>query len=498
LPNEGCSTINLNEAHEPYLLLSDQLTIQDFSPSVLELTQLPPDDIAGRQLLALFTVRGPGTAALSLDRLRTELLQGLELELNRRDSTGLVLRAAAIPVHNGARAYLVHLQDRTREIRTKEELFHLSRLTTVGRLFSGMVHEINNTLSGIVGYAQLLLLEERAPEIETDLKRIFDEAMRTSQIVENVLSFLRLRAMKPSELKLGEVIERALRLRHHALRMANVRVRTRIPATLPAVAGDETLLRQVFVNVITNAEKSIATTKRGGTISIHARTSPGQIRIVVTDDGPGIPPGLEDKIFMPFFSTRGEGDGCGLGLSICRDILDLHGASIQLHPRRGAGASFVLTFPSAPARSRIARSAPTPSAADTKRATGLHVVVIDDEPSVREVVARAFDAPGNEIVMFERGDSALDHVLSHPVDLIVSDVHRPGFNGVDFFQALRTRAPSLCAKVVFVTGDLVSQDVAAFLRTNAPRHLKKPFRVADLLEVARTVRAPDRMVARAI
>jgi signal transduction histidine kinase len=472
--------------------------VQDFSPSVLELTQLPPDDIAGRQLLAIFTLRGPGNAAFGVERLRGELLQGIELELCRRDGSGLILRAAAIPVHTGARGYLLHLQDRTREIRTKEELFHLSRLTTVGRLFSGMVHEINNTLSGIVGYAQLLLLEERAPEIETDLKRIFDEAMRTSQIVENVLSFLRLRAMKPSELKLSEVIERALRLRHHALRMANIRVRLRLAPTLASVAGDETLLRQVFVNVITNAEKSIATTKRGGTITIHALTAPGQVRIVVTDDGPGIPHGLEEKIFMPFFSTRGEGDGCGLGLSICRDILDLHGASIQLHPRRGAGACFVLTFPAAPVRSRVSRLTPSPSVVDSRPATGLRVIVIDDEPSVRDVVTRAFAAPGNEILAFDGGETALAHVLSHHVDLIISDVHRPGFNGVDFFLALRARAPALCARVVFVTGDLVSQDVAAFLRTNAPRHLKKPFRVADLLEVARAVRASERLIARAL
>jgi CheY-like chemotaxis protein len=360
-----------------------------------------------------------------------------------------------------------------------------------------MVHEINNTLSGIVGYSQLLLLEERAPEIETDLKRIFDEAMRTSQIVENVLSFLRLRAMKPSELKLSEVVERALRLRHHALRMANVRVRTRIPSMLPPVAGDETLLRQVFVNVITNAEKSIVTTKRGGTISIHALTAPGQVRIVVTDDGPGIPPGLEDKIFMPFFSTRGEGDGCGLGLSICRDILDLHGATIQLHPRRGPGASFVLTFPAAPVRNRIPRVVTSTVATDSPP-TGMRIVVIDDEPSVRDVVRRAFDAPGNEILSFDRGELALEHILSHPVDLIVSDVHRPGFNGIDLFHTLRARAPAACARIVFVTGDLVSQDVASFLRTNAPRHLKKPFRVVDLLEVARATRTSERVIARAL
>jgi CheY-like chemotaxis protein len=257
-------------------------------------------------------------------------------------------------------------------------------------------------------------------------------------------------------------------------------------------------MRQVFVNVITNAEKSLAATKRGGTIKIHARSAPGQVRVTVTDDGPGIPAGLEEKIFMPFFSTRSEGDGCGLGLSICRDILDLHGATIQVRHRQGTGASFVLTFPTVTVRPRPARPAPPEAAPRAVPIGGLRVVVIDDEPGVREVVTRAFTAPQNEVVAFDSGDLALRYVLSHQVDLIVSDVHRPGLNGVGLFHVLREQAPALCPKVVFVTGDMVSQEVAAFLRSNASRHLKKPLQIVDLLELARASRVQGRVVAGAL
>ncbi|MFO0983893.1 MAG: ATP-binding protein [Planctomycetota bacterium] len=475
--------MKLNHTREPYLLLTDKLIVQDFSPGLLEAMGLAAEDLSGHQLLEFFTPRDH--AAAPSERLAESLLQGIELECRRPDGGELVLRADALPLSGALRGYLVHLQDRTREARAKEELFHLARLTTVGRLFSGMVHEINNTLSGIVGYAQLLLLDQHEPEVQSDLRKILDEALRTSQLVENILSFLRLRAMKRSEISLASVLDKAIRLRSHALKTANIHLKVRLPATLPSLAGDEILLRQVFVNVITNAEKSILSMRRGGVIRVHAAVSGTRVRVAIADDGPGIPAGLEEKIFTPFFSTRAEGDGCGLGLSICRDILELHDATITARRRRVGGACFVVTF-NVPAIRLRASPPAQPDAAIVPQTRRLHVVVIDDEDTSRDVVARAFHGPGNEVIPFGDSETALRYITTHAVDLIISDIHRPGLNGISFYQRLKVRAPRLGARVIFITGDMISDEVASFLRATAPnRYLRKPVQIAQLLEAAR-------------
>ena len=232
-----------------------------------------------------------------------------------------------------------------REKRLQEELYLSSRLASIGELAAGVVHELNNPLTGIVGFSQLLLRRSTDQTVSRDLERIHNEAQRAVKVVQNLLAFARRRETKKQYSDINEILGRALELRAYELRTSNIELVVELAPDLPKIMADFGQIQEVFLNIILNAEQAVTETNRGGKLSVKTRKIRDYIEVCFTDDGPGIAAKHLGKVFDPFFTTRGEKGGTGLGLSVCHGIVREHGGRIYDKSKPGKGATFIVELP---------------------------------------------------------------------------------------------------------------------------------------------------------
>ncbi len=228
--------------------------------------------------------------------------------------------------------------------RLQNQLYDTEKLLAVGRLVGGVAHEINNPLTGVIGYSELLLRKKKADEPGSrELKKILDSALRCKSIVENLLAFSRQKPQERQWVNINEVLENTLQLRSYWLRHGNVDV-VRHFGELPLVMGDPQLIQQAFMNLMENAEESIDRSRgnEGGVITIETFHADPRVLISITDNGEGVPRDRLSKVFEPFFTTKEVGKGAGLGLSSAYGIIHDHKGSIRVQSREGEGATFIV------------------------------------------------------------------------------------------------------------------------------------------------------------
>ena len=362
--------------------------------------------------------------------------------------------------------------------RVRKECIGLTRLASAGRLISSIVHEINNPLSGIIGYSQLLLMRELEADVRGSLEKVYGEALRASRIVRNLLDFSRRRATTRGGVRLGRVLRKALELKAHDLRVRNVSVHLDVPDSLPAVYGDQHQLLQVFVNLISNSEQAMYGSDHGGRISFHTTVNNSTISLILEDTGPGVPEDLHSRVFEPFFTTKGEGQGTGLGLSLCREILTKQKTSICLLGNGESGAAFQLSFQMF--RAEDPDHVAVPRQRQVPRVRGKRLVVVEDDPVCRSMIAEAFEKNGNAVHVFDRSEVALRFLRSRVVDVVISDLHRPGLNGLEFHKRVAMFDPSLASRILYLTGDTLNSELLVFLKKTGNLHLAKPVLLHDL------------------
>jgi two-component system NtrC family sensor kinase len=242
----------------------------------------------------------------------------------------------------GGDARVVVYKDVTQEREVTRRLFQTEKMSALGQLAGGVAHEINNPLGGIMAFAQLMARDERTPDDQESLRLISDAAMRAKRIVESLLRFSRIpKEHERGSVDLAKVVEDALLILQAKLRDGRHAV---VRELGPARAiGNANQLQQVVVNLVVNASQAVA--ERGRIVVHTGPGAPGRVVVTVTDDGPGVPPELAERVFEPFFTTKPEGQGTGLGLSICYRIAEEHGGSIRLENLREGGARFVVDLP---------------------------------------------------------------------------------------------------------------------------------------------------------
>jgi PAS domain S-box-containing protein len=225
------------------------------------------------------------------------------------------------------------------------KLIHSEKMAAVGQLVSGVAHEVNNPLTAIMGYADLLTTANDLPaEARRDLGIILQEAQRTKQIVQNLLSFARQSAPHREPVNLNAVLARTLQLRQYDFVNHGVQVDESYDPKLPLVFGDPQQLQQVFLNVVNNAYDAVRETGRTPKVTIVTSAVDGQVEVAIEDNGPGI--SMPDRIFDPFFTTKEVGKGTGLGLSICYGIVREHGGEITcVNREQSEGATFLIRLP---------------------------------------------------------------------------------------------------------------------------------------------------------
>ncbi len=222
----------------------------------------------------------------------------------------------------------------------ESQMLQSGKLIALGELVGGVAHEINNPMTTILGRIQILKMNHGlAEEMRNKLGIVEREAKRVSQIVRDLLSFSRKENdFKNNEIvSINEVIQKSLDLTHHNLEVEGIRVELDLDTKARRFVGNTNQWQQVFVNLIVNAQQAVG---RGGTIFIRTRQNGGMLTITFSDDGPGIPEELKEKIFHSFFTTKIGKGGTGLGLSIVKKIVERHGGRIEVGTRDGGGAEF--------------------------------------------------------------------------------------------------------------------------------------------------------------
>jgi two-component system NtrC family sensor kinase len=241
------------------------------------------------------------------------------------------------------------ITDRKRAEEEKTELeqkAHLaSRLASVGEMASGIAHEINNPLTAVIGFAQLLMDTDLPDEIKEDLVIIHKEAQRAAGVARNLLTFARKHAPSQQSTNVNSIIEGVLTLRAYEQNVSNIQIITKLTPDLPEVMADYSQLQQVFINIILNAEAAMLEANNGGTLTITTQQFNHSVRASFADNGPGINKENLNRIFDPFFTTKEVGKGTGLGLSVCHGIIAEHGGKIYARSKPGSGATFIVELP---------------------------------------------------------------------------------------------------------------------------------------------------------
>ena len=240
---------------------------------------------------------------------------------------------------------VVLMSDVTDAAALQAKLMHTEKMAAVGQLVSGVAHEVNNPLTAILGFADLLLENPEMPEsARKDLRVILQEAQRTKQIVQNLLSFARQVPPQRRPVQLNSILRRTLQLRAYDFNSHGIAIVEDLDENLPQVVGDSHQLQQVFLNIVNNAYDAVRDVGRPACIAIQTAKNGASVEARFRDNGHGI--SFPERIFDPFFTTKEIGKGTGLGLSICYGIVREHGGEISCHNNRGEpGATFVVRLP---------------------------------------------------------------------------------------------------------------------------------------------------------
>ena len=232
-----------------------------------------------------------------------------------------------------------------REQRLQLQLNLSNRLASLGLMVEGIAHEINNPLTSVIGFAQMLMFEDIPENTREDVKTIGDNAQRVADIMKNLLTFAQQQKLEQTYINVNDIIEATLKMRAYPLEDSNITVTTQLDPALPSTMADATLLQQAFLNLVINAETAMKLAHGKGSLLIKTALISDTIQISFTDDGPGIAEANLVHLFDPFFSTRGFGQGTGLGLSVCYGIITEHNGQIYAKSQLDQGSVFTVELP---------------------------------------------------------------------------------------------------------------------------------------------------------
>jgi GAF domain-containing protein/ActR/RegA family two-component response regulator len=436
-------------------------------------------ELLGATVACPLMVRGEAIGALSVAYIGSDRYFVPE-DLDR---LATLAAPAALAIEHG-RLY-DELASRVRQLQeTQAQLVQAGKLSAVGQLVSGVAHELNNPLSVIIGYGQLLKGKPLPPDIRGPLEMMVAQGERMAKIVQGLLLFSRQRKPERAPVDLPSVIEQTMALRATRLRLSGIHVELSHDPGVPAAEGDVHQLQQVFLNLLLNAEHAILAGGKGDAIRVraHERSDNGRSWVVVDfeDNGSGIPPEVMPRIFEPFFTTKRVGEGTGLGLSVSYGIVQQHGGRLSAESVPGRTV-FTVELPSV-AQDRPSRQTTSPLQAGVY-GFGRRALVVDDEPGMVDLMTVLLKDTGWQVEVASTGRSALERARATRFDLVLSDIRMPDGSGEDLYRAVVREQPALSKRFVFMTGDTANASAWQFLEAEQVLVLEKPFTAESLFKV---------------
>jgi PAS domain S-box-containing protein len=376
-------------------------------------------------------------------------------------------------------------------------LVQSEKLAAIGQLAAGIAHELNNPLTSVVLYSQLVQQEKLGGAVQGNLEKVVSEALRAGKIVRGLLDFARQRPIHREKVQVNEALRNSLDLITYEIESADVEIALDLSPGLPTISADHYQLTQVFMNLIQNSihamhavagrrDLKIATICGPSTYYVRGADSHTVVRVSIRDTGPGIPKEILTRIFDPFFTTKPESGGTGLGLSICHGIVGEHGGNIWAESSVGEGTTFFVELPVAaeeekPSAEREERAPVEPAAGQSR------ILIIDDEPNVLDVLTKALIGRGYTVDAVGDGEDGLARLAESKFDVILCDFRMPGLSGMDFYRRIQSEKPHLASKIIFITGDTANLVTRRFVEENNLNILEKPFELPDLIQVIRLV-----------
>jgi signal transduction histidine kinase/ActR/RegA family two-component response regulator len=382
------------------------------------------------------------------------------------------------------------VEERAAKLReTQQRLNQAEKLSAIGELVSGVAHEINNPLSAIIGFAEILDMETEDNQIKTDLRKIIQEAVRASKIVKNLLTYARMEGHTKQLTQINDLITQAIELRSYEWRVNNIEIVQDLCSSLSPTMVDPNQIEQVILNILNNAGQAVQEEKKEkAQIRVSSQQRNGQIIIKIGDNGPGIPDESLPKIFDPFYTTKEVGRGTGLGLSVSYGIIKDHGGSIEVETEVGKGSIFTITLPVVEedivlSEERQRRQQQQQQQADNHLLMEKRVLVVDDDDEMLNVLSRFLEYFGCIVGTAYNGREAIDRLKNDDFDLIVCDIKMPVMDGKALYAYLVAKMPQMVKRIVFFTGDLIGQDTLHFLRSTGVKWITKPFDVLTIKKV---------------
>jgi two-component system NtrC family sensor kinase len=364
---------------------------------------------------------------------------------------------------------------------TQEQLLQSEKMSAIGQLIAGVAHELNNPLTAILGYAQLLESEGLSERAADFVGKLFKQAQRTHRVVQNLLSFARQRKPQKQQVDICKVLDETLVLRDYDLKVNDVQVVREIGPQVAPVIADSHQLEQVFLNIINNAVDAMLDAAKGGTLTIRVSTRDGHVHIEFQDSGPGIKE--PNRIFDPFYTTKSVGKGTGLGLSICYGIIKEHSGDITARNREESGAIIEISLPVAD------RAAITETAVPLTRhelAIEGRILLIEAEPAVLEFERDVLSGAGAHVVTSMVWDEAKKQLATDSFDAVIMDGKMPNSsNAPEVHKWLVENRSGMEKHILFTFSSLNEPELRSFLNDNNVNYLVKPFEVADLISHAR-------------
>ena len=418
-----------------------------------------------------------------------------QMTCTKKDGTVYEAEVASSPVRDKSGKIINYVsthKDITHEMRLEEELRQSQKMEAIGTLAGGIAHDFNNILAAIMGNAELLQRNHPLNSREQQrLGQLLSSCNRAADLVQQILTFSRKSKQDRKPLHITPLIRETLKLLRSTL-PANIEIKRSFtcPPDEDVILADATQVHQILMNLCTNAahaigpnsgimEITVSTKELGGDmiVSLYPGLSSGRyICLTVSDSGPGIAPDVLQRIFDPYFTTKGVGKGTGLGLAVVKGIVDSYNGSINVSSEPGFGTTFTLLFP---LESLEHAGRQQPASSPIKTGQG-RILLVDDEEMLLQVGGDILDSLGYEVFAMASSQEALDLFLNRPddFDLVMTDMTMPGLSGKDLASKILTIRPDI--PIVLCTGfsNFINEQEAESLGVRAFIH--KPYTVATL------------------
>ena len=352
----------------------------------------------------------------------------------------------------------------------QSRLSQSEKMSAVGKLLAGIVHELNNPLTTILGFAQLLARTDEGNK--KNLGRIVSESERCARIVQNVLRISRPGKTDTEIIDLNSAVRETLELAAYQLRLNTVNIGLNLSSKSPAISVNPCEFTQVLLNVVTNAVQAIGEDRGEGVVDVSTEVSGDRVLIHIQDDGPGLGQDDISKIFEPFFTTKET--GTGLGLSLSRQLVESNKGEISVVSEEGRGTTFSLIFP-------LEERNPDSEVGDEGPR---RILVADDEHHILDLVEAVLSNADCEVECVASGEEAIARLQEKEFDLVVSDLRMPGISGRELVEWMRSEGKT--AGVLLLTGDVASREMKEFIASSGVSCLAKPFRIGELVAAVET------------